>query len=200
MICEAIQEFFAIGRMYKQWNSTRMILIPKAQSPASPNEFRPISYCNVVYKRISKLLCTRLKEVLPSLVANNQGAFVRGRELLYNVLLCQEIARGYTRKHISPRCMMKVDLKKSYDSVHWDAVKEILISLSFPNIFLKWLMEYIITPTYIIHMNREDFGFFEGGRGLRQGDPLSPLIFALVMEYLSRVYLHATNPPPLQGK
>ena len=98
MICEAIQEFFATKRMCKQWNSTRLILIPKVQSLSTPTEFRPISCCNMVYKGISKLLCTRLKEVLPSLVANNQGAFMRGRELLYNVLLCQEIARGYTRK------------------------------------------------------------------------------------------------------
>ena len=59
------------------------------------------------------------------MVASNQGAFIKGRELLYNVLLCQEIARGYARKHISPRCIMKIDLKKAYGSVHWEAVKAV---------------------------------------------------------------------------
>jgi len=81
-----------------------------------------------------------MKEILPSLVASNQGDFVKGRELLYNVLLCQEIARGSARKHISPKCLMKIDLKKAYDSVHWHAVRQILQSLKFPNIFIKWIM------------------------------------------------------------
>jgi len=112
---------------------------------------------------------------------------------LYNVLLCQEIARGYTRKNISPICMMKVDLKKAYEYVDWEAMKEVLISLRFPSIFIKWLMACITTPTYTIHMNGEEFGYFEGGRGLRQGHPLSPLLFVLVIEYLSRLYLHAGN-------
>jgi len=51
-ICAAIQEFFTTGRMCKQWNSTRLILTPKVQSPTTPTEFRPFSYCNVVYKGI----------------------------------------------------------------------------------------------------------------------------------------------------
>ena len=71
LLGEAIQEFFAIGRMCKQWNSTRLVLIPKVQSPSSPNDFKPISCCNVIYKGISKLLCSRLKEILPRLVASN---------------------------------------------------------------------------------------------------------------------------------
>ena len=143
--------------MCKQWNVTRLIFIPKVQSPTSPNEFRPISCYNMVYKGISKPLCSRLKKVLPSFVANNQGAFVKGRELLHNVLLCQEIARGYVRKHISPRCTIKIDLKKAYDSVHWDAVRDILISLNFPNIFIKWIMACITSPTFTTHINGEDF-------------------------------------------
>jgi len=43
---------------------------------------------------------------------------MKGRELLFNVLLSQEIARGHGKKHITTRCMMKIDLKKAYDSVY----------------------------------------------------------------------------------
>ena len=121
------------------------------------------------------------------MVANNQGAFVKGRELLHNVLLCQEIARGYARKHISPRCMMKIDLKKAYDSVQWEAVREILTSLKFLNIFIKWIMACITSASFTIHINGDDFRSFKGGTGLRQGGPLSTLLFVLVMEYLTRL-------------
>ena len=89
--------------------------------------------------------------------------------------------------------MMKVHLKKAFDPVNWEAIREILTSLRFPSIFVKWLMACITTHTYTIQMNGKDFGYFEGGRGVKQGDPLSPLLFVLVMEYLSRLYIHAGN-------
>lgn len=61
-------------------------------------------------------------------------------ELLFNVLMCQELARGYARKNISSRCVMKIDLKKAYDSVFWEFVEELLTCLKFPNIFITWVM------------------------------------------------------------
>ena len=144
-----------------------------------------------MYKCISKLLCNRLKKVLPSVIDQSQGTFVSGRQLIFNVLMCQEVARGYNRKHVSPRCMMKIDLRKAYDSVYWEFVEELLASLKFSSMFIKWVMSCVTTPTCTLHMNEDDYGYFVGGRGLRQGDPLSSLIFVLVMEYLSRLYKKA---------
>ena len=100
-------------------SDTKIVLIPKVENPQNVSEFRPISCCNVIYKVISKLLCMTLKEVLPSIIDQSQGAFIKGRELLYNVLICQDIVRGYQRKHISPGCIHKIDLQKAFDSVYW---------------------------------------------------------------------------------
>jgi len=100
--------------------------------PTQATNFRPISCYTVTYKVISKLLCKRLKQVLPDLINQSQGAFVQGHELLHNVLLCQELARGYDRKHISSGCLMKIDLKKAYDSVYWSFIIELLEGLNSP--------------------------------------------------------------------
>jgi len=88
---------------------------------------------------------------------------------------------------------MKIDLRKAYDSVYWEFVEELLASLKFPSKFIKWVKACISTPSYTLHMNGDDYGYFVEGRGLRQGDPLSPLIFVLVMEYLSKLFKKASN-------
>ena len=103
-------------------------------------DFRPISCCTVIYKSVSKIMCNRLKKVLPYIISPSQGAFVQGRELLCNVLLSQELARGYNRQHISPTCLMKIDLRKAYDSVQWDFIEEMMEHMRFPKIFIKWVM------------------------------------------------------------
>ncbi|KAL9238966.1 hypothetical protein vseg_013330 [Gypsophila vaccaria] len=54
-------------------------------------------------------------------------------------------------------------------------------------------MECITTASYSLSVNGEIFGFFKGHRGLIQGDPLSPLIFTLCMDYLTRILKYATN-------
>jgi len=97
-----MKEFFSKGFLPKFFGHTNLILLPKTANPQKAQDFRPISCCNVLYKCITKLLCNRLKEVLPSLIDAGQGAFVKGRELLFNVLLCQDLASGYNRQHTPP--------------------------------------------------------------------------------------------------
>ena len=118
LIVAAVTEFFKSGTMPRFLSTTKLVLLPKTSNPQSTTDFRPISCCNVVYKCISKLLNSRLKSILPSLISHNQSAFVKQRELLYNIIICQDIMRGYHRKHILPRCMMKIDLHKAFDSIH----------------------------------------------------------------------------------
>ena len=115
---------------------TKLVLLPKVQNPTQAKDFRPISCCNVLYKCIAKLLCMRLKQVLPHLIHQNQGAFVKDREILFHILTCQDVVRGYNRKGISPRYIMKINLHKAFDSVHWKFLKELLEHMRFPSQFV----------------------------------------------------------------
>ena len=189
---EAIHEFFSSGSLLKQINHSLIVLVPKTKLANSVGDYRPIACCSVVYKVISKILASRLASVLDSIIDGAQSAFVKGRSLMENVHLAQELLRNFSRKRISPRCLIKVDLRKAFDSVNWEFLQQILEGLGFPSVFSQWVMECIGTASYSIMINGGLHGFFKGQQGLRQGDPLSPFLFVLCIEYFSRTLNLAT--------
>ena len=71
----------------EDWTKTHIILIPKKMNSQIPNDYRLISLCNTMYKIIAKILVNRLKLVLLSLLALEQGAFVLERAIINNILL-----------------------------------------------------------------------------------------------------------------
>ncbi|XP_016902060.1 uncharacterized protein LOC103496880 [Cucumis melo] len=113
-------------------NATTITLIPKLRGAERMEEFRPISCCNVIYKCISKILADRICVWLPSFISSNQSAFMPGRSIIDNILLCQELVGGYHLNFGKPRYTLKVDLQKAYDSVNWDFLFGLLIAIGTP--------------------------------------------------------------------
>ncbi|XP_021987007.1 uncharacterized protein LOC110883597 [Helianthus annuus] len=189
----AIKDFFRSGRLLQEINHTFLALIPKVNTPTYVTDYRPISCCNVIYKAISKILTNRLLEGIDDVVSINQSAFIPGRRISDNILLKQELLLNYHRNSGPPRCAFKVDIQKAYDIVDWDFLRATLLGFGFHDTMVNWVMSCVTSTSYSISINRDIHGYFKGQRGLRQGDPISPYLFTLVMEVLTSILQHAAS-------
>ncbi|KAL0298097.1 UNVERIFIED_CONTAM: hypothetical protein Scaly_3072700 [Sesamum calycinum] len=167
-VSAAVTEFFRTGRLLKQINATLLVLIPKVQMPSQVSDYRPIACCNVLYKTITKIIVKRMQLILHQLIDYSQNAFVPGRSISDNILLAQELLAGYNHAKLPPRCTIKLDLKKAYDSVEWDFLIEVLKLFNFPPTFVGWIVQCVSTASFSISLNGSIYGFFPGARGLRQ--------------------------------
>ena len=167
-------------------NALFLTLIPKKNNAIDVKDFRSISLVGSVYKLLSKVLANRLRVVLDSLIFESQNAFIGGRQILDSVLVANECLYSRLKSHV-PGVFCKLDIEKAYDHVNWDSLFYLLDRMGFWGEMEGWIKACITTVRFFIIVNGSLVGFFGSSRGLRQGDLLSPPLFLLIMEVLSKI-------------
>ncbi|XP_059629642.1 uncharacterized protein LOC132272526 [Cornus florida] len=190
-VVNGVAYFFSTSMLPKGVNSTFLTLICKSNHGDKISNYRPIALCNIIYKIISKILANRLSSVLPNLIGPEQSAFIKGRRLHDNFWLISDLVKNFGRKNGDPTVALKIDLKKAYDSVDWGFLQKVLLSFGFSEKWISWVMECTSIANFSILCNGVPTGFFSASKGLRQGCPLSPLLFAFVTEYFSNLIVKA---------
>lgn len=189
-LLRVVEEGRVSGSLYNAINSTFIAFIPKLDSPSSFDDYCPISLCHVLYKIISKIIVNRLRPILSRNIAPQQFAFLEHRQIHEAIGSAQEAFHTIWTKHLK-NIILKIDLAKAFDSVSWLYIKMLLIHLGFPMNLITWIMACISTPTFTVLINGSASQFFHSKRGLRQGCPLSPILFLIVMDGLSRLIASA---------
>ncbi|GJZ80932.1 RNA-directed DNA polymerase, eukaryota, reverse transcriptase zinc-binding domain protein [Tanacetum coccineum] len=126
-VCMAIKEFFHNWKLLGEVDATLISLVPKIETPTKVSDFRPIACCNVIYKCISKILTNMIKNSLCKVVSPNQSAFILGRQITDNILISQELLRGYNWNNGAKRVSFKIDIQKAYDTMNWDFLEKTLV-------------------------------------------------------------------------
>jgi hypothetical protein len=197
-ILAVCQEFHEHCQFERSLNATFVSLIPKKHGADELKDFRPISLVGGMYKIIAKLLANRLKVVLGKIISPSQSAFVKGRQILDSVLIANECLDSRLKASL-PGVLCKLDLEKAYDHVNWDFLIYLLRRCGFSDKWRKWIYFCVSSIRFSILVNGSPCGFFPSSRGIRQGDPLSPMLFVIVMEAFSRLIDKATNASMLSG-
>ena len=165
-------------------NSSFLALIPKEKGATSFSRFRPISLCNIGYKVITKILAKRLKEVLPLIIPKNQGGFIKGRQIFDNIILVQEAIHSSVKRK-EKGMVIKLDLANAFDRVRHEFLFQVMSRIGFAPGLISWVKACISSPWVAPLVNGRAAPFFQASRGLHQGCPLSPLLYAIQAASLS---------------
>ena len=191
-------EFHEQGQFVRSINATFLVLIPKKQNVVDLKDLRLISLVGGLYKILAKVLANRIKRVLSKVISPEQSAFVEGRQILDAVLIANEAVDTIIRRKENG-IVCKLDIEKAYDHLSWEFLIQVLDKMGFGKRWVSWVKWCISTASFSIMVNGSPTGFFQNSRGLRQGDPLSPYLFVIGMEALSRLLKRAVDGNYLSG-
>jgi len=116
--------------MFPGLNATFIALIPKEAQPNTPDKYKPIVLCNIIYKILSKVIASRLKLLLPLIISPEQSGYVEDRQIMDGIILSHEIIHSLKQSK-KPSMLLKIDLSKAFDSLSWMYIKKTLIAFGF---------------------------------------------------------------------
>ncbi|GJR68055.1 RNA-directed DNA polymerase, eukaryota [Tanacetum coccineum] len=179
----AIMWFFDHRSFAKGCNSSFIALIPKCIDPKFFNNYRPISLIGILYKVVTQILAIRLSSVLNNLISEVQSAFLPNRQILDGPFIINELL-SWCKLKKKQAMLFKMDFAKAYDSIRWDFLDDILCSFGFGSKWRSWISGSLASGKASVLVNSSPTSEFQFHCGLKQGDPLAPYLFLLVMESL----------------
>ena len=159
------------------------VIRKEGKDPLLCSSFRPISLLNVDTKLFTKILATRMKNLMGEWIHNDQVGFIPGRQGRDNgiktILLIDHMVKSR-----APSLLLSIDAEKAFDRVDWEFMINTLVELGIKPRMLAWIKTLYNQPTAKVKVNGTLSDSFKMLNGTRQGCPLSPMLFVLSLESL----------------
>ena len=178
-VVQSINSAFDKGELSICQKRGIITLLPKKDKPTDVlNNLRPVTLLNVDYKIATKVIANRLAKVLPDIICPNQTGYVKNRYIGENII-------DYTKTKEIQGVALFIDFKKAFDSIEWDYLSTVLDVFNFKEDFKRWAKVFNTDISSCVTNNGFASPFFNLHRGVRQGCPLSGLLFVLEIELLN---------------
>jgi hypothetical protein len=179
-------------------NFRTIILLPKKEDAVHIQQYRPICLLNVIFKIFTKVGTNRVTKVAHLVVRPTQTAFMPGRHILEGVLVLHETIHELHHKNLDG-VLLKIDFEKAYDKVNWDFLQHAMRMKGFDSKWCKWVQEFVSRDSVGIHVNDDIGRYLQTKKRLRQGDPLSPILFNIVADMLAIIIQRAKEDGQVEG-
>jgi len=177
---------------------SRTIFIPKKADSSSPEDARPISIASVALRHYHKILAKRLSTVLEPVFDKCQFGF-RPKDGIAEAIAKLDEVFQTTIKKISPMALALIDLRKAFDSVNHYAIYQTMLNIGLEEKFITYIRRLYEEASTILCFKGQSSKPIIPKKGVRQGDPLSPLIFLLVFDNILRTIPNIEGIKTIQG-
>ena len=142
-VTKTILDFLNLGIIPPKFNETHIVLIPKIKNTTKITQYRPISLCNVISRITSKDIANRLKRFLPSIISENQSAFMSDHLITDNILVAFETMHYLNQKTSGKvgEMALKLDMSKAFDRVEWRCLECIMLKMGFATKWVNLMMQ-----------------------------------------------------------
>ena len=160
-------------------------LIPKKEKDLRHlKNWRPVTLLNTDYKILAKALANRLHKIIGNLISTDQVGYIQKRYIGENIRLMFDLM-SYTNENELDAILAQIDFEKAFDSIEWSFRYKTLKSFNFGEYFISWIKLLYSDIKSCVGNNGYFSKFFEISRSIRQGCPISALLFILVAEIIA---------------
>ena len=184
LVIGSFNEAFTSGELSETHKQIIISLIFKKIDRKLFKNYRPISLSNVDYKILAFVLANRLQKVIGKLISPEQVAYIKERYIGQNIRLLLDVL-DYTKTKQKPGILLFLDFEKAFDSLNWNFIDKCLQKFGFGENFCRWIKIIYTDPKAFVKINGFLSETISFKRGIRQGCPLSALIFIICTEFMA---------------
>ena len=187
LVLQSFLSAFDNGELTDSQKQGIITLIPKKGKDLTDlKSWRPLSLLNADYKIIAKTLGNRLKTALPEIISPDQVGYMQNRFCGENIRLIADVI-DYCKYYQQSCCIFLADFEKAFDTVKWTFLAKILKNYGFGDNFQKWVSILYKNAMSCVTNNGYVSSYFNLYKGIRQGCPISALLFLLIAEIIALV-------------